>query len=1182
MAGLGKTALAQQVFNDARVTSYFDAKAWTCVSDDFDMLAITKSILQKIDCTLSCEDKDLDWLQDKLKQNLLGKKFLVVLDDVWNKNYGNWTILLKPFQSGAKGSKIIVTTRNSHVAEVAGAQPYTLKELSQEACVTLFAFHALGVRNFDHHPYLEALGLKIVEKCKGLPLAVKTLAGLLRTKVGPPEWQAILNSKIWDLSEEGNDILPTLKLSYLHLPSNLRRCFAYCAIFPKDYEIQRDELIHWWIAEGLVDRKKAKSQWNTGLNYFNELVSRSLFQKSSSNGSQFLMHDLVNDLAKLVAGASHWSSREFEFVDDHNNASLARHASFLPSKNIIPERLEIYHRMGGLRSFISLKKQYQSSYVTQKVLDDLLSGLKYLRVVSLSCYKISEVPECIGKLRHLRHLNLSHTHIETLPKSVVALHNLEALILQGCHMLIKLPEGMEKLINLRFLDIIDTPHLRAMPLNIGNLLGLEILSKFIIGMENGSRLNELKNLKNLQEELCIFDLHEVQEAREAIDANLLMKEGICRLNMQWCTNFENFRNEELETKVLDFLCPHQNLAHLEISYYGGLKFPSWLGSPTHVNIMCLHLHGCQRVKALPSLGQLSLLKELYIEGLNAICKVGSEFYGSGSPFSSLLTLEFKDMPLWEYWSHCIGTKEVGVVFPRLEHLVIQDCPMLIGRLPSQLSSLVQLTINSCPRMEASPSFNSLSSLSELKFKSCNERVLHSLVNLASLTALNINDVAELTCLNHGFTSSLIKLEKLEIKKCAKLIYLWQDGDVIQNLNCLKRLVVRSCPEFIYFVAEEGDIKLPSNLETIELIDCVNLEKLPSKMHTLSSLKDLMVHYCPKLVSFLEIGIPASLISLNIKNCQMLQSLPRGLSDHLDEPSSNSSNTHIDIISCLQDLRISRCKSLPSSPFSKGIFLPTTLKRLQIGDCRGVESLAEINLEPLQSIQEIEIWCLENLRSLPQGLHKLSRLTSLYLWNCPALELECFPPLPPSISTFRLHECPKIKSLPNQLRRLTSLQFLSIWKCERLTRFPEGGLPPQLERLWVSRCENMKQPVREWLTPLTSLQNLSIDSDVGGVGEEEDHVLPLPSSLLHLDIYDMKNMERLSSSLPPSLKSLWIYDCPKLRELPQDGLPPSLEDLWIHNCPILEERCRKGTGCYWPLIREIPKVTLGHDESKSIT
>ncbi|KAF8039218.1 hypothetical protein BT93_B1696 [Corymbia citriodora subsp. variegata] len=1205
MGGVGKTALAQQVYNDTRVINYFDVKAWACVSDEFDVLAITKKILETTNGYLSCEGKDLDWLHDKLKEHLTGKKFLVILDDVWNENYGNWTILLKPFQFGAKGSKIILTTRNFRIAQMADAQPYTLKGLSQDDCMTLFTFHALKDQNFDHHRDLEVLGMKIVEKCQGLPLAVKTLAGLLRFKVDPNEWQDILNSKIWDLPEESNDILPALKLSYLHLPSNLRRCFAYCAIFPNDYEIERDELIHWWIAEGLLEGKEGKNHWKAGLKFFNELVSRSLLQKSSSSESRFLMHDLVNDLAKLVAGATYFSSREFESEGDQNNSLLARHASFMPNNHIVLERFKIYHEMKGLRSFISLRNQsrhYIISYLSEKMLCDLLSRLKYLRVLSLCHYRIRKVPDCIGKLRHLRYLNLSYTYIEKLPKSIVALHNLEILMLRGCQNLSKLPEGMEKLINLKFLDFIDTPSLRAMPLYIGNLVGLEILPKFVVGTETGSRLKELKNLKNLQGELCIYNLHKVREVRDAKDANLCMKEGIYRLTMQWCQDFGNFRNEELEAKVFGFLCPHPKLENLVISYYGGLEFPPWLGSPSYLKIVHLHLCGCCRAKALPSLGQLSSLKELYIKGLNAICTVGSEFYGTESPFLSLMTLEFEDMPLWEDWSHCIGTREVGVLFPCLEHLVIRNCPKLIGRLPSQLSLLRKLEIMSCPCMDASSSIISLPSLNDLNFGGCNEEVLKGLLNLTSLTTLFIQDVAELTCLNHAFTSSLIKLEELEIYNCKKLMYLWQDREIIQNLACLKRLSIGGCLAFISFTAGEGDRELPSNLETIQLESCNNLEQLPSKMYTLSSLRDLCIFRCLKLVSFPKTGMPASLTSLEIENCEMLLSLPKGYS--IDELSNG--NNHGDVTPYLQNLRIFNCDSLQASPFSEGRFLPKSLKTIHIASCRGVESLAEIPVECLQLLEYIYIGSCENLRCLPQGLHRLSHLTSLSLTECPALELECFPPLPPSISIFWLKGCPKIKSLPNQLHQLPCLKDLRIMRCKNIRHFPDGGLPPKLQMLKITACQNMKQPVREWLTFITSLLDLEIDGNIGGVGEEEDLVLPLPSSLLKLRIYSMGKVKRLSSNLPPSLQTLsiqycpklrelplgglppslrglWIKDCPKLKELPKDGLPPSLAELYFGGCGKLEERCKRGTGRYWPLIRQIPLVILGDtDLLESIT
>ncbi|XP_039162281.1 putative disease resistance RPP13-like protein 1 [Eucalyptus grandis] len=221
MGGVGKTALARQVYCDNRVAGYFDVKAWACASDDFDMAAITKRILENI-TGLSGEGNDLDRLQEKLWKSLSRKKFLIVLDDVWTEKYGEWTDFLKPFQAGAEGSVIVLTARNLSVASMAGAPAYHLKELPEDACLTLLAYHALGAKNFDHHTPLKSFGEKIVMKCKGLPLAVKMLGGLLRTHVDPQQWEAISKSRIWDQPEARNEILPSLKLSYHHLPPHLK------------------------------------------------------------------------------------------------------------------------------------------------------------------------------------------------------------------------------------------------------------------------------------------------------------------------------------------------------------------------------------------------------------------------------------------------------------------------------------------------------------------------------------------------------------------------------------------------------------------------------------------------------------------------------------------------------------------------------------------------------------------------------------------------------------------------------------------------------------------------------------------------------------------------------------------------------------------------------------------------
>ncbi|XP_056175107.1 putative disease resistance RPP13-like protein 1 [Syzygium oleosum] len=1159
MGGVGKTALAQWLYNDARIYNYFEMKAWVCVSDVFDVLDITKTILRSI-TGLSCEGEDLNSLQVKLKDNLSGKKFLVVLDDIWNEKYEKWTALLKPFETGAKGSKMIVTTRNLAVVSITGASPYPLKELSLDNCTSLLAFHALGATNFEGHPDFETIGKKIAERCKGLPLAAKMLGGVLRNKRNPDEWEDTLNNKIWNLpTVENDEVLPVLKLSYIHLPSYLKRCFAYCAAFPKDYEIERDELVLLWIAEGFLDGQKAKeNNLRLGRDYFNELKSRSFLQQSSVDASKFSMHDLLNDLARSIAGGTCFSSMESQLTtNEHDVSSIekTRCASFISSRYVTSKCMRAYHRMKVLRSLILVRvgSKGASLSISNKVLHDLLTELKYLRVLSVCHCDIIEVPNCVGDLKHLRYLNFSYTNIKRLPESIVGLCKLQALILRGCQNLSKLPQEITKLVSLQFLDIRDTGSLKEMPLDISNWKNLTILSKFMVGPKKGSRLEELKNLSHLQGELFISELQKVEEVRDAVDANLLRKRGLTNLSLHWDEHSGNLLNHERDAQVLNSLRPHTNLENLTILNYGSAIFPSWLDGSSYSKIVSLCLRGCPNVTSLPLLGQLPALKELSLEGLHAVKMIGSEFYGGRRPFSSLTTLKLKEMLAWKDWFPYAGGPKEEVPFRCLQHLVVQSCPSLVGTLPCQLDSLIKLEIHSCPHLNNSTSEVCLPSLRELYLEDCNKEILKSLVNLTSLTILRIENLAELVCLDHGFMSCLVKLKELHIRGCDKLKYLWQDGNEMLNLTCLQELAITSCRRFISFVAGEGLIKLPCNLERMELRDCTSLEKLPSKMDTLRYLK---IYECPKLVG---------------------QTIPP------NDPNSNNT------MSQLEYLEIGKCDALTSFSFVKGRL--AALKELTIMECKGVESLKEITVG--QSLEIFTIYGCENLESLPQYFHTFSHLTRLDISNCLALEIEDFPPLPITLSCFWLSNCPKIKSLPNEWHCLTSLRSLCIINCQNIKSFPKGDLPPNLRRFEIWGCENLKQPVREWgLHMLTSLETFGIDgASMGGEGEkvrfpseeneeEEDAwSLLFPSSLTELGIYGMKNLERLSSGLRNGLSSLqllWIYDCPKLRYLPEDGLPPSLQYLWIRGCEMLKDRCSNLGGDYWPLIQDIPRIFIdGH-------
>ncbi|XP_021295822.1 putative disease resistance RPP13-like protein 1 [Herrania umbratica] len=452
MGGVGKTTLAQLVYNDEMVKEHFDLGAWICVSKELDICRVTNTFLEAFTSHAS-DSRDLNLLQVRLKESLFGKKFLLVLDDVWNENYIGWEVLQKPFRFGTRGSKIIVTTRNESVASIVQTVPtYHLKELLDEHCWLLFAKHAFGGQISSHASLeLEVIGREIVRKCKGLPLAAKVLGCLLRSKTDAAEWNKILQSELWDLQINQNDILPALWLSYHYPPSHLKPCFAYFSLFPKDYEFEKEQLILLWMAEGFLPEPGTNQRLEeVGYEYFHDFVSRSLLQQSStSDKSCYVMHDLVNDLAKFVAGEF---CLRLEGYNTYKIEGTTRHLSYFRARCDPYTRFEAFNRARCLRTFLPLKlAPWYGHSLTSKVPLELLPKLKYLRVLSLSHYQnMSELPNSIVNLKHLRYLDLSCTAIRRLPEATCTLYNLQTIILAECSFLAELPANMGRLTNLLY------------------------------------------------------------------------------------------------------------------------------------------------------------------------------------------------------------------------------------------------------------------------------------------------------------------------------------------------------------------------------------------------------------------------------------------------------------------------------------------------------------------------------------------------------------------------------------------------------------------------------------------------------------------------------------------------------------------------------------------------------------
>jgi hypothetical protein len=962
------------------------------------MRAILEGITGSID-----DSRDLNMVQERLKEKLTRKKFLLVLDDLWNEKRDQWMTLQTPFNYGAQGSKVLVTTRSKKVASIIrSSKMLQLEKLEEEHCWQLLAKHAFQDENHKISPDFKEIAKRILIKCQGLPLALKTIGSLLYTKSSLVEWESILASKIWELPEEESNIIPALILSYHHLPSHLKRCFAYCALFPKNYLFQKEHLILLWMAQGFLQcSRQSMSIEEVGEQYFNDLFSRSFFQQSRPYQMSFIMHDLLNDLAKYICGDFCFTVNDEE---SNNILKMTRHLSFSRLPHDGSKIVENICYANRLRTFLPLDTSdfAHNDWMSSTLMHELFSKCKFFRVLSLSgCFIVNELLDNIGNLKHLRYLDLSETTIKKLPDSLCSLYNLQTLKLKNCWYLEELPLNLHKLANLRYLDFSGTK-VRKMPIGVGKLRNLQVLSSFYV--DNNANIQQLGEL-NLHETLSISELQNVVNPSDALKANLKTKLHLVKLELEWNSNSDN---SEKEREVLEKLQPSKHLNELSIRNYGGTRFPDWFGDNLLLNVVFLELVNCENCVLLPPLGILPFLKVLRIIGLSGIVVIGSEFYGphgtnSSStipPFPSLQTLLFENMKGWEEWD----CKTVTSVFPILQDLSIRNCANLKECLPEQLLRLMKLEISNCKQLVASVSFapsihelcliNSgklqfdyqLSTLRVLTIArycmkgSLLEWVEHTLshnnsLNLESLVILECPTMnIPLGCCYNFLTYLSItsscdslrtfsldffpKLQCLNLQNCSNLEIISQEH---AHDHSLTSLTIRECPNFVSF--PKGGFSAPS-LKYFVIRNLENLKSLPESMHTLfPSLNTLTIDNCPQLESFSDGGLPSTIELMHLHGCSELL--------------------------------------IASLKWALGI--NTSLKYLSIQEV-DVEYFPDQGLLP-PSLKHLYICNFVNLKNLNyKGLCHLSSLEDLYLTNCPSLQCLPVEGLPKSISTLVIQNC----------------------------------------------------------------------------------------------------------------------------------------------------------------------------------
>ncbi|KAL3497623.1 hypothetical protein ACH5RR_040355 [Cinchona calisaya] len=953
MGGQGKTTLAQLVYNDDAVVRHFNERIWFCVSNDFNVVRLLNEMLQSLTRN-KVEMTNREALVKELQEKLKDKRYLLVLDDVWNENQDEWesmrNCLLGIGGSKSKESKIMVTTRSDVVAEVMRTSYcHHLHILSDDSSWMLLEKIAFAEGGPTRTQALVDIGKRIVRRCGGVPLAIKAIGGLLYSKKDAWEWSEIDRStQIWsNPTYRGMDrVSDAIKLSYDHLPSlSLKQCFAACSIFPKDTLLEMDVLVQMWMAQGLINPLKESSlqMEDIGSNYVNLLLQMSLLQNPEkdffNNITRCKMHDLVHDFSLRV-------SKNYCFdmeVDSHDqiaagNDIKAMHLLLISDKQKRIKKENLKRISLKLRTLVLNGSAY---------LEDILASFRYISTLIVQNSEVEVLPTAIGDMKLLSFLDITDTKISTLPDSFTILYNLQTLRVDY---LDELPKGFGKLINLRNFYMSREFSLSG----IRQLTNLRTLSEIRVVREvGGFQLEELEHLDSLRGTLKISGLEDVSGPESAAKANLWRKSNIHMLELIWDPHMEDHNGIE----ILEGLKPHSNLRSLTIVDFQCSSIPSWMVTKNHPLLLYylvkIKLETMPYCKQIPPLGDLPYLQVIKINGLESVECIGSEFYGCTNLDGASNSHE----------------TAVTTLFPALRKLDLR----YMRELSKWSDAMIQSNSSSVylfPLLE--------------KLYLCNLPELELLPNLGDLKCLRT----------------------LTIEDCKNLTRL----PISKELVSLEKLVISWCPNLSSLFSEDSDEALRGfgSIESIDLTDCANLVGVP-KIHSLLSLCQLTIIRCDGvLASWTRLETLTSLEDLviygsprfwpsDLQDLTRLTSLKIGGRYHQDDDEpldyfpwhdsksgSGTSGSNNNIQPCfvsLTSLELSGRRNLKSLP--EPIQYISALRDLTIKKFEDLEALPEW-LGKIPCLENLTISTCSNLKQLPN----LTNLQQLSIWNCPLLKQRC--------------------------------------------------------------------------------------------------------------------------------------------------------------------------------------------------
>ncbi|TVU32516.1 hypothetical protein EJB05_24247, partial [Eragrostis curvula] len=792
MGGIGKTTVVQEIASHPKVKSHFDKIIWICVSDDFNAERFTEVLIKSLSGKEATTD-NFDDLQKDLRAEVGKKSFLLILDDIWPdalKEDGLfWRKFFAPLSIAHQKSRLLVTTRFMEVANTVRTvdEPLALEGLKPEVFWNFFKLCVFGSEDSPIDSQLKLIGENICKNLKGSPLAAKTIGRLLRQSINTKHWNDILNSELWQLKQKETDILPALRLSYMYLPFHLKRCFSFCAVYPKDYNFKKASLAEIWVVEGFVEPQGSIPLQHIGEQYFEDLLSLSFFQKLRGT---YVIHDLIHDMAQLVSKDECFIAKtRCDYAKVPQNV---RHLSILAGNDTHDHN--IFISMGKhtkLRTLLcnkSLRHKYFDS-----VLNHWFSKFRCLRVISLASTR--KLAESISNLKHLRYLEISRAcPFRSLPSSACFLYHLQILYARKCKFE-SLPKGMSKLTNLRKIEV--HPHGHA----------IEVEAQWLEKKFWWTNINDTTKV------LILYNLGAIS-TDQAADIGVWKMEHLNNLTLRWSSLRSK---EDNEIEVLQGLRAPTTLKFVHLMGYPGEYLPSWFrpGNLPTLTSPSPWSRGCGGPEV--NRNQNEVPAELVDTNGR-----------SGGIFSSLTEIRIvacQNLSSFELFLE-------PAYIPAVKKIVLENCQRLISLPTAQLGDLrclEELTVSDCPNITSQSLLTESLKKLELKNSGC----LGDNIDCCSLSYLHLSSSNLMSIQIERW--SLPALRKLEIVRCDSLTFV--GGRIGTIFISLTELSIEGC-EMLSSLEQFLHPDCVPAIKKIVFENCQSLSLQSAKFEDLSCFEEL--------------------------------------------------------------------------------------------------------------------------------------------------------------------------------------------------------------------------------------------------------------------------------------------------------------------------------------------------------